>query len=247
MTISLRSYRSNPAPAAAGSSVAAPRVARWFYVGMGVAMLGTIVAGFAPSFFLRPATMPSLAPRVIAHGTLFSSWIVLFVVQASLVAAGRTRLHRDLGVAAAGLAALMVVSGPPMALALAGRGQPAGDPLAFMLVILVDLMLFAAFVGAAIWKRRSGETHKRLMLLATISMLPPAISRWPIAVRNPAPVIMGVLLVLLAAAPACDLLTRRRVQRMSLWGGLVILASMPLRFAVAHSAWWHHVASALVR
>jgi hypothetical protein len=49
-------------------------------------------------------------------------------------------------------------------------------------------------------------THKRLMLLAMVSMLPPSISRWPIAVKQPAPVIMGDVLLFLAAAPISDLL-----------------------------------------
>jgi hypothetical protein len=214
---------------------------------MGVAVLGTTAAGFGPSFYLRPATMPALAPRVVAHGILFSSWVVLFLVQAVLVASGRSTLHRRLGIVAAGLAATMVVTAPPMAVALARAALPPGEPLEFLLVILTDLLLFGVFVGAGIYNRRRSDTHKRLMVLATVSMLPPGISRWPIAVTHPAPVIMSVMLVFLAAAPISDLLARRRLSRVSLWGGAAVLVSLPLRFAVAHTAAWQTFASWLVR
>jgi hypothetical protein len=79
---------------------------------MGVAVLGAIVAGFGPSFYVRPATTPALAPRVVAHGILFSGWVVLFRVQTALVASGQTKVHRRLGVAAAGLAVIMFVTAP---------------------------------------------------------------------------------------------------------------------------------------
>lgn len=191
--------------------------------------------------------MPALAPRVVAHGILFSSWVVLFLVQAALAASGQTRLHRRLGVAAAGLAVIMVVTAPPMAVDLARRRLPPGEPLEFLLVILTDLLLFTIFVAAGIYNRGRSETHKRLMLLAMVSMLPPSISRWPIAVKHPAPVIMGIMLVFLAAAPISDLVARRRLSRVTLWGGLAVLVSLPLRLAVAQTAAWHALANWLVR
>ena len=141
----------------------------------------------------------------------------------------------------------MVVTTPPMAIALAKRGLPPGQPLEFLLVILSDLLLFTIFVAAGMYNRRRSETHKRLMLLAMVSILPPSISRWPIAVKHPVPVIMGILLVFLAAAPISDLLARRRLSRVSLWGGLAVLVSLPLRFAVAQTAAWHALANWLVR
>ena len=41
------------------------------------------------------------------HGAVFSSWIVLFLAQSLLVAAGRTAAHRSLGWAGAALAVVM--------------------------------------------------------------------------------------------------------------------------------------------
>lgn len=246
ITLPLTTSPSIAAIAGRRYETAASRVDRWFYIGITVAALGAIVIGFGPSFY-RPGTLPTLAPCVVMHGLLFSSWVVLFLVQASLVAAGKPKLHRRLGVAAAGLAVIMVVTAPPMAVALARRGLPPGEPLEFLLVILTDLLLFGAFVGAGLYNRRRSETHKRLMVLAMVSLLPPGISRWPIAVKHPAPVIMGVMLVFLAAAPICDLLAGRRLNRVSLWGGIAVLVSLPLRFAAAQTAVWRMFANWLIR
>src|SRR6188472_3977598 len=141
MAIPLTTSQSNAGIAGRRLESATRRSARWFYVGMGLAIIGVVAAGFGPTFYSRPATMPALAPRVVAHGILFSSWVVLFLVQAVHVASGRSTLHRRLGIAAAGLAATMVVTAPPMAVALARSTLTPGEPLEFLLVVLTDLLL----------------------------------------------------------------------------------------------------------
>jgi hypothetical protein len=73
---------------------------RRFFTGMALAILATIIVGFARSFFLRPLfpELPSPSEMIFyVHGVVFTAWIVLLVVQASLVAGGRTELHRKIG------------------------------------------------------------------------------------------------------------------------------------------------------
>src|SRR5437867_4419943 len=128
---------------------------RWFYPAMALAALMVVFASFASQFYLRPAHLPPLPVRVIAHATLFSAWVLLFAAQTMLVAGGRVALHRRLGVLTACVAAAMVLSGPLLAVALARRGQPAqGDPLAFLFIITIDVVMFAVFVGLAVYFRR---------------------------------------------------------------------------------------------
>jgi hypothetical protein len=85
------------------------------------------------------------------------------------------------------------------------------------------------------------------MLLAMTSLLPPGIGRWAIAERNPAPVVMVALIAFLAAPLVADRLFGRRISRVSLWGGIVLLASVPVRFAIGQTAMWHDVARWLTR
>jgi len=215
-----------------------------FYVGMAIACAVTVFSGFAPSFYLRARSAPPLAPAVVAHGIVMTCWVVLFLIQTLVVASRRIRLHRWLGLAGAGLAVLVVASGVPLALSGARRGIFAGDSLEFLLVLLVDLVAFSAFTAAGIFMRRRKEIHRTFMLLAMISMLPPAVFRWPIAASYP-PVIPAVVLTFVAAVVAHD---RRsgRPHAASLWGGLALALSVPLRFLVAQTAAWHAVARWLV-
>jgi hypothetical protein len=216
---------------------------RWFYLGMAVAALVITFVGFHRSFYFRPSTLPALAPLVVVHGLIFSSWVVLFLTQTTLVAARRVHVHRKVGLAALGLAVLIIGSGPLIAITAAkhGRGSLPG-----LLVMLVDILAFAVCIAAALYYRHRSAVHKRFMVLAMASLLPPAIIRWPIATDRPA-VIVGMLLVFVAAAPVYDLLSRRRLHPVSLWGGLVFMASVPLRLALSHTETWHRVASWLIR
>ena len=79
---------------------------RWFFVGAAVFVLSIVFLGFAPTFYLRPLFAPHFPLRPVplyryVHGTVMTLWYVLFLIQASLVARGRTHLHRRIGVVAA--------------------------------------------------------------------------------------------------------------------------------------------------
>jgi hypothetical protein len=103
-----------------------------------------------------------------------TSWLLLFLAHASLVSAGRTDLHRRLGVAGVVIAALFVVVGYATAVTAARLGvtPPGGPPpLAFLAVPIVTLLSFAVFAALGLsWPRADRETHKRLMPLATIAI-----------------------------------------------------------------------------
>ena len=91
---------------------------------MALAILATVIVGFSRSFFLRPLfpEWPSPSETVFyVHGAFFTAWIALLVVQASLVATGRTARHRTIGPFGAVLAAAMVVLGTFGALIAARR------------------------------------------------------------------------------------------------------------------------------
>jgi hypothetical protein len=229
----------------AAAREASKRQAHCFYAGMALACAVTVFSGFAPTFYLRSSSLPPLAPSVIAHGVAMTGWVLLFLAQSLLAAAGRIRWHRWLGAAGAVLAVIIVASGVPLALSGARRGIFAGDSLAFLLVILVDLLMFSVFTAAGLYSRRRKGCHRTFMLLAMISLLPPAIFRWPIAGAYPA-IIPAVVLIFVAVVVAHDWRSEHS-RAASLWGGLGLTLSIPLRFALAQSAAWHTVANWLVR
>jgi hypothetical protein len=214
---------------------------------MALAALAVVASGFGPRVVHRTVDMPPLTLRVALHATLFLSWVALFIAQTVLVATGRTQTHRRLGVATLGVATAMVVWSPSLAIGLARRGFPDPDPLAFMMIILPDMVLFGSFVATAVYWRRRPELHKRLMLLATLQLLPAAIVRWPFASKNPAPAINMVFAAFIVAMLANDLRHRRRPHPATVWGGLLIFVSLPVRFALSQTAAWHHIAQWLIR
>ena len=218
---------------------------RRFFTGIALAILVTVFIGFSRSFFLRPLfpDWPSPAETLFyVHGVAFASWIVLLVVQTSLVAGGRTSVHRTIGPFGAVLAATMVVLGTIAALTAARRatgfvGIPV-PPLQFLAVPLFDMALFAAFTALAIAKRRDAQSHKRWMLLATVNLVTAAIARWPMIGALGPPAYFGLTDLFIIALAVWDFRTRGRLHPVTLWGGLLTLISQPLRLVVSGTSAW---------
>lgn len=229
----------------------ASRRERLFYVGMAVAIVATAFAGFARTYYLRwHYDAPPLMPLLHLHGLVFTSWLLLLLAQTSLVAANRVDLHRRLGVAGAALAALMVVVGTVTAVTRAGQGAaPTGvPPLVFLAIPLGDMVMFAGLAGAGLWFRRRPDLHKRLMLLATTALMAAPIARLPFGVLQAGPpAFFGLADLFLVALIAYDLVTRRRVHRATLVGGLALVLSQPLRLMLSGTGAWLAFAAWLTR
>ncbi len=242
-------------------STALPRSSmdRVFFAGMTLLILFAMFYGFARTWFLRPLFPEVPAPTetfFIFHGITFTAWFVLLTAQAGLVWAGRIDLHRRFGYFGAGLATLMVVLGIHGALVAARRpegfiGVPVPAPT-FLIEPLCAILLFTLFVSLAIYLRRDSETHKRLILIGSISILAAALARWPIgltAMTSPVPGIQVPDLVLdlfLLPLIAWDLTTRGRLHPATLWGGLLLVATQPLKWMLAGTASWQGFAGWLI-
>lgn len=231
---------------------------RVFYCSMAILMALTVLVGFGPTYYYRffsidgPVATISGAPftfLVHLHGFLFTGWVLLFIVQTSLIAGRRVKLHQRLGIGGAILAAAMVLIGASTAVAgaRAGAAPPGVDPLVFLAIPLGDMALFAIFIGSALILRRKKESHKRLMLLAYVSILTAAVARWPGVLPLGPLAFYGFTFLFLAAAVAYDLATRRRVHAAYFWGGALLVLSVPMRLALSGTAAWLAFAEFLVR
>src|SRR3954447_1328246 len=90
---------------------------RRFYVGMAIAIAITVFVGFSRSYYLKGwYGSRELNGLLHLHGLIFTTWVLFFLVQTTLVASGRTYLHRRMGVAGAVLAALVVIVGLTVAI-----------------------------------------------------------------------------------------------------------------------------------
>ncbi len=146
-----------------------------------------VVAGFARTYYLRGLfDVPPLPSLIVhLHGLVMTAWVALFVTQVWLISSKRVRVHQRLGYTGIWLAGLILPVGFLAAVRAAKYGSPSTPPgvsqLGFMIVPLVDLVMFTIFFGAAIYYRKRPAEHKKLMLLTAINFIPPAIARIPIA------------------------------------------------------------------
>ena len=222
---------------------------RNFFAGMAVAMALVVLAGFARSFFfsfLYEEPAPFAPPETIfyVHGVIAAVWMALLIVQPSLIRQNKLALHRKLGMFGAALAVLIVTVGIWATLVAAARpegflGVPV-PPLEFLAIIGFNIIMFGVLVGFAIGYRDRGQYHKRLMLLATTNLLQAAVVRIPLDfIVNGHPLISFLLpYVFILALVIWDWRTIRRIHPATLWGGLAIIGSLPLRFWIAESDAW---------
>lgn len=230
---------------------------RAFYSTFAIVMALAVLAGFAPTYFFKllrggPMLTLSHAPfnsLVWTHAILFTSWVALFVVQTALVARHRVAVHRKLGVAGGVLAAAMVMVGLATAITTArrGGGPPGADPLAFMAIPVFDMVMFATFVATALLQRRNKDVHKRLMVLAYLSIITAALARLPgILPRGPL-AFYGLTFALLAAVVIYDWVSRGRIHKVYLWGATALVLSVPLRLLLSATHTWKAFAEFLTR
>jgi hypothetical protein len=157
-----------------------------FYTFLGLVMLGVAVAGFWPQYF-SAVTGRSPDPNTLfwlihLHAALFTLWLLFYISQAALIAAGRARVHFAMGpwLAAFGFVAAFV--GLYAAGLLAQRfGLRQGDmeaAAAFVFFPLIDMVYFAGFLAAALVWRKRPDLHKRAMFIATFSIAVVGLNRF---------------------------------------------------------------------
>ncbi len=112
---------------------------------------------------------------------LFFAWTLYFAFQTWLAASGRVARHRTIGMIGVSLATAMTIFGFLAAVNVMKRSAAVGladAGVAFAIVPLSGILFFAVVFTLAVANTRRPEIHKRLMLLAGISILDAAVARW---------------------------------------------------------------------
>jgi hypothetical protein len=211
----------------------------YFFAAMLAVIVAFVAIGFAHSYFLAGvfrAHLPSVLVHI--HGALFTAWILILIVQVALVIAGRIRWHRRLGVVGMIDGAAMVVVGLITLFRAESRNFAPDEIFTYD---LVSLLLFGALILWAWIARNDVVTHKRLILLATLSIMAQALSRWPFAFLNSNFRFFTLLDMPLALLLIFDLATRKRLARATI-AGVAAIAIMQLTYTpLSRSAFIHHI------
>jgi hypothetical protein len=241
------------------AAVASP--ARYFYLHMALACAAVAFLGFAPTYFLPMAKGSFSVPPIIhIHGIVFFTWSVFFIFQAWLAASGQVTRHRSVGLIGVSLATAMTIFGVLTAITSMKRAAAIGQTdagIAFSIVPLSGILAFAIIFALGVAAARRPEVHKRLMLLAAISVLDAAVARWfltflaPPGPAGPPPVAVTippafVAYLLLVVAIVHDWRTRGRPHRVYVIGGLSLIAVKLLNLPISETQAWHAFAGGLL-
>ena len=218
------------------------RTASWtrrFYVAITLILIAMVVAGFWPSYFGPLLSGGVTRPWIIhVHGAVFLGWMALLLAQVTLVSTGRVRMHRRVGNVGIAYGVLVFVIGLVVSFAAPVLHVRAGEwtmntAAGFLILPLVDMVLFAGFFGAAVAYRRQPEIHKRLILAATVALAFAAVGRMEF---SPA-VFFLVWLSPLFAAMAFDAFSRRRVHPVHFISVTVFAVAFARIFLMESEGW----------
>ena len=235
----------------------AARTGRRVYIFTAVLFLATAMVGFNPNVVAILDGRYSVPPIVYVHGATMMAWLVLLLVQSVLMAAGRPRLHRALGTVAFVLVPAMLIVMIATSIDGYERHLAAGRPrvlLANALLGEASLVLqFAVLAGVALLARRAApETHKRMVLMATVPLLSAAVGRMPwlpfTAGASGEFDYVAALYPLLLIVPALlnDVARFGRVHRAYLVGIAIVVVSTAATRELWSQPWWHRLVPALL-
>lgn len=228
---------------------------KYFYFHMAIACAVIAFVGFVPTYW-QPLAAGALKtnPVIHIHGMLYFAWTLFYVFQTWLAASGQVARHRSVGLIGVSFATAMTIFGVLVTIQLmrdftaVGR---AGAGEAFAIVAIVGIVFFAACILLALVNLRRPETHKRLMLLATVSILAAPVARWffilvPALGHPPSvPSAVGpacVTFLLIVIAMIHDWRTRGRPHPVYVIGGTVFIILNFLQIPVSQTQSWHAIA-----
>jgi uncharacterized membrane protein YozB (DUF420 family) len=228
---------------------------RLFFVVMASAVIITVFAGFAPTFYLRGSFAQTRPMSVLlhVHGVVFSAWVSFFLLQTLLIERGSRRLHQRLGWIGAGIATAMVILVAAAVVEELRRVNGFPPPPLALALSAFDIIVFAILVGAALYFRKRSDWHKRFMLSATIVLLGAPMFRFVIHLIGRSDMarvsIVSTLLVDAFFLPcfAYDLLTRRKIHPAYLVALMLIVLDRVAQATVVSWTPWINFSQALQR
>jgi hypothetical protein len=153
---------------------------RAYYFILALIIAAAVVLGFRGRLdqnLLHPARPLPLILYV--HAAVFTSWVILFMLQTALIGMGRAKLHRKVGVFGFVLGVTVTITGVATAIIMARfRARPGhADGAPFLILTLNDIVEYSIFFGLAIYWRKKPEFHRRLMFIATCTLMSAAVRR----------------------------------------------------------------------
>ncbi len=224
-----------------------------FFLSMSSIFLAVALIGFSRSFYLRSYfDFPELPMHLYVHGAALTAWFVLAFIQPWLIKFRLTDAHRKLGYFGIFFAVCVVASGI-WTLFMRDALEIDEFPNRAVGNIAALLMFSICFTLGVIFRRQSA-VHKRLMLIASIPLLAPALDRLaripvfydilgPLLSWFPAPTEIAfatlAFLTMLLSVVINDLISERRLLPGTYWGlGSIFIITPAATYAIISSGAW---------
>lgn len=216
---------------------------------MGLVGLFAIFVGFSKTFIVPVSSNSFKAPPSIYIHAFFSfAWVVLFTLQAFFIQTNRHKLHIRLGVLGIIIALGTSITLIPVAKFIIERDLKLGlGDTAFSnsVGLLTTGIIFLTLVSFGLYYRKKVQTHKRLLLLATIVLLWPAWFRFRHFFPSiPRPDIwFGLVLAdsLLVISWIWDKTQNKRIHPVLLYAGIAIILEQAMEVFLFDSVLWRQI------
>lgn len=219
-----------------------------FYPVIAIVLAVVVFLGFARTFYLRywfdvrPMTL-----LMHLHGIVFTAWMALFIVQTRLIAANKVTTHMKVGIAGFALAMAVFVLGLATVIMSAAETRPRPMGMVsyqFVFVPFFIIVTFAVLVTSAVALRKRSPLHKRLMMLAMITVLPPATARLIQLFGGSENFLLlqtSFTALFVVCCVAYDWFKYRLLHPVYVVGGTLLVLSWPFRVWVARTPAWEPI------
>jgi hypothetical protein len=201
--------------------------ARYFFVAMAILFIIITAVGFGFDYVRVSQSPLKVHWFTRIHGVIMGLWLLVFFTQAMLAAKGKLQYHRQLGLFSAGLGAVVLLT----MIAATIRPIIANSPLLndsewdVLFIQLYGIISFGLFFTWGMLVRKKAAAHKRLLLLSTMVLMQAGIDRIPFLPGLDAAIFVRFLYldILIILLLMYDLITLKRIHKITITGGLIII------------------------
>ena len=214
------------------------------FVGVAAFLWLVVFVGVARTYFLkRLFVRADLPPMLQLHGGVMTAWFGLFVVQVGLIGKGRPGVHRVLGWAGAVLAVLVAVTGAVVSIGFARHelavAPGSAEPFTLLTLQLIGMVSsFLLLVGLGFVYRGRKDVHKRLMVLAMLAVLGPAVTRLPFLPNHNVMVAALALVFCVLVTVVADWVAQGKIHPTYGWGAPGVVVVVVLCEFLARQQFW---------
>jgi hypothetical protein len=145
-----------------------------YFLVVGFMLLFLSVIGFSDNLITDVGQKSNSDPKYVIHGLFCFAWFIILIIQANFIRKRNYKTHMRLGIAGL-ITALGVFTSTLYIFVVVYDGWDHMAPL--VKANRFFMFSFAMMVALAYAKRKKPESHKRLMLVASIYMLGPILDR----------------------------------------------------------------------